>query len=106
MGGHGHMQVIGPNGAVLPPGTYHLEVPRDHLHKGGPGQQRFAYPPGGRGGRSGRGLGPFPGRGGVPVGGRGMGQARVSAVNLAGRSGCCTRRACKEFCSVVECSAS
>ncbi|KAG2448080.1 hypothetical protein HYH02_007105 [Chlamydomonas schloesseri] len=71
----GHVQMIGPGGQMLPPGTYQLEVTRD-------GKQRFGggYQGGGRGGgRGGRGGpgGPYGGgRGGGMMmgGGRGMGQ--------------------------------
>lgn len=82
MGGHA-VQVIGPGGQMLPPGTYQLEVPREAGSKQQQQQQqqqlRFAYP--GRGsGRSGaRGPGPaaFAGRGppgSMIMGGRGMQQ--------------------------------
>ncbi|GLC45210.1 hypothetical protein PLESTB_000724600 [Pleodorina starrii] len=77
MGGHA-VQVIGPGGQMLPPGTYQLEVPRE----GGGGkqqQQRFGFPGrgGGRGGARGPGPAAFPGRGpagGMVMGGRGMQQ--------------------------------
>ncbi|KAG2431083.1 hypothetical protein HXX76_009616 [Chlamydomonas incerta] len=70
----GHVQMFGPGGQMLPPGTYQLEVTRD-------GKQRFGgggggYGGGGRGGRGGPG-GPYGGgRGGgmMTGGGRGMGQ--------------------------------
>ncbi|KAG2492229.1 hypothetical protein HYH03_009473 [Edaphochlamys debaryana] len=81
MGGHA-VQVIGPGGQMLPPGTYQLEVPRDGSGKP---QQRYGYP--GRGGRGGRGGpggpgGPYPGRGGpggMVMGGRGMQQVVAMA---------------------------
>ncbi|GIL55297.1 hypothetical protein Vafri_10859 [Volvox africanus] len=81
MGGHA-IQVIGPGGQMLPPGTYQLEVPREGGGKQlqqPQQQQRFGYP-GRGGGRSGaRGPGPaaFSGRGpagGMVMGGRGMQQ--------------------------------
>ncbi|PNH00813.1 Epithelial splicing regulatory protein 1 [Tetrabaena socialis] len=79
MGGHA-VQVIGPGGQMLPPGTYQLEVARD---ANGKPQQRFAGYPGrggrGVGGRGPGGPGPYPGgrggpSGGMVMGGRGMQQ--------------------------------